>query len=185
MKKLITLVFLATAVATMMGLTGCNKMDMDDAGLAPGRGSDRNMGDTSYQQAFATARQVMGQYYSIESANVNTGLIKCKPKLTQAGNERLLGGSPSRQIATMEISQKSGAVVAQVLVLQQRQGSSARQQMGYSSERHNYTGRPGDQTPADLGAATTAKQNQAWENEKSLPNVEIKILDDLYKALHH
>lgn len=185
MKKLITLVFLATVVATLMGSFGCNKMSMDNAGLAPGRGSSRNMGDASYQQAFATARQVMGQYFSIESANPSTGLIKCKPKRTQAGNERLLGGSPSRQVATMEISQKIGTVVAQVLVLQQRQGASARQQMGYSSERYNYNGRPGDETPADLNAATTAKQNQAWENEKSLHNVEIKILDDLYNALHH
>ncbi len=182
MKKLMTVAILAMAVTAM---TGCNKINMDDAGLAPGRGTTRNLGDTSYQQAFAAARQVMGQYYSIESANVNTGMIKCRPKQTEAGRERLLGNSPSRQIATMEISDKGGVVVAQVLVLQQRQGSSARQQMGYSNEKYNYDGSPGGETPADTSAATTAQQNQAWETEKPLHDVEGKILEDLYKALHN
>lgn len=184
MKQFFVSVLIVTVVAAVVTLAGCAKMNMDDGGLAPGRGTTRSLGDTSYQQAFAAARQVMAQYYSIASANVNTGLISCKPKLTQAKHERLLGGSPSRQVATMEISQKNGAVVAQVLVLQQRQGAAARERMGYSSERYNYSGRPGDETPADLDAATTAKQNQAWETEKPLHHVEIKILDDLYKSLH-
>jgi len=181
MKRFALTIVLGTAMFAMMG---CAKLNLDQGALAPGRGSSRNMGDASYQQAFATARQVLAQYYTIASANPDTGVIKCKPKATAPSHERLIGGSPARQVATMEISQKNGAVVAQVLVLQQRQGSSARQQMGYSTERHNYSGKPGDQTPADLGAATTSQQNQAWENEKPLHNVEANILDDLFKALH-
>ncbi len=183
MKHFTTLVL--TAVAILIAVTGCAKMDINDGGLAPGRGSSRNLGDTSYQQAFASGRMIMAQYYSIDSANVNTGIIKGKPKLTKAGRERILGNSPSRQIATMEITQEGGTVLAQVLVMQQRQGASAMQRMGYSTAGRNYNGRPGDETPADLNAASTAKQKEAWENEKPLHSVEGKILEDLFKALHH
>ena len=170
--------------AVVLAVAGCGRMSLKDGAIAPGRGTSRNLGETSYQQAFATARQVMAQYYTIASANPNTGVIKCKPKATAPGRERLLGGSPARQVATMEISQKDGLVVARVLVLRQRQGSAVRQKMGYSAERYNYTGRPGEETPADLNAATTSQQNQAWETEKPLHDIESKILDDLFKALH-
>jgi hypothetical protein len=178
---LMTLVLLASA-----GLTGCEKLQelQMQEGLAPGRGTTRTMGgEHSYQEVFATARQVLSQYFSIQSADPATGIIKTRPKDVQAGNERLLGGSPARQVATMQITQESGQVVAQVLVMQQRQGSAPMQQMGYSQERTNYTGQPGMETPADGEAATTPEQNLAWENEKAVHSVEIKILDDLNKAL--
>ncbi|GAG11983.1 unnamed protein product, partial [marine sediment metagenome] len=173
-------VLLMTVVGFGVVLAGCGQLPLNE-GLAPGRGTIRGLGDTSYQEAFATGRMVMGQYFSIASADVNTGIIKSRPKKVDAGKERLLGSSPARQIATMQISQKDGQVVAQVLVMQQRQGSAIRRQMGYSTKPENYTGNPGDESPADIDAATTPKQNESWADEKARHGVESDILNDLYR----
>ena len=171
------------AVGLGMLLAGCGQLS-SNGGLSPGRGTIRGLGDTSYQEAFATGRLVMGQYFTVDSFDVNTGIIKSHPKKVDAGKERLLGSSPARQIATMQISQKDGQVVAQVLVLQQRQGSAIRRQAGYSTEQENYTGNPGEESPANIDAATTPKQNESWADEKARHGIEADILNDLYKRLH-
>ncbi|MCD4824451.1 MAG: hypothetical protein K8S55_07580 [Phycisphaerae bacterium] len=154
--------------------------------LSPGQGTTRGMGNVSYPQAFAAARQVMSQYYSIDptKTNVNDNMIVCRPKNTDASRERLLGSSPARQVARMHIFQKGGQIVARVLVMQQRQGSHARRRMTYSTDRTNYSGDPGSETPGDLDAATTSEQNVSWTNEKPLHDIESNILADLYKSLH-
>ncbi len=153
--------------------------------LAPGRGTSRSLGDVTYQQAFATAKIVLQQYFPIKEANPNTGIIVTLPQAVDAGNDRILGGSPARQSARMEITQKSGVPFAQVVVIQERQGSAPIREMGYATERRNYSGNPGDVSPADQGAATTPDQNEAWQIEKSsVPSVEGKILQDLFSKLH-
>ncbi|HDY64991.1 MAG TPA: hypothetical protein ENH84_02005 [Phycisphaerae bacterium] len=176
-------VFLMTVVGLGVVLVGCGQFPLNE-GLAPGRGTIRGLGDTSYQEAFATGRMVMSQFFSIASADVNTGIIKSRPKKVDAGKERLLGSSPARQIATMQISQKNGQVVAQVLVMQQRQGSAIRRQMGYSTEQENYTGNPGEESPANIDAAITPEQKESWADEKARHGIEADILNDLYKRLH-
>ncbi|NBB95901.1 MAG: hypothetical protein GVY16_09210 [Planctomycetes bacterium] len=154
-------------------------------GLAPGRGTTRALGDVSYGQAFATAKVVLAQYFPIEEADVNTGVITTRPRAVDAGNDRLLGGSPARQRARMEITRQNGVPFAQVAVTQERQGSAPIREMGYASERRNYSGNPGDVTPAEQGAATTPDQNEAWQIEKqSVPAVEGTILQDLFSKLH-
>ncbi len=186
MKK-VTLILTMAIVSTI--LVGCR--NADPLGLATnlsvGQGTTRGLGDVSYQQAFATARGVLSQYYSIDPAktSANSGIIACRPKRVDASKDRLLGNSPARQIAKMEISRDNGQVVAQLLVMQQRQGAAARERMGYAAERRssNYRGDPGNETPADLDAATTTEQNETWTNEKPLHDVEAQILDDLVKTL--
>ena len=173
--------FAAVGLGAVLG--GCSRLPSNE-GLAPGCGTSRGLGDTSYQEAFATGRQVMSQYFSIASSDANTGIIKSRPQRVDAGKERLLGRSPARQIATMQISQEDGQVIAQVLVMQQRQGSNVRRQMGYSMERENYSGNPGDESPANLDAATTAEQNESWADEKARHDIETDILSDFYKRLH-
>jgi hypothetical protein len=168
-------------IAALLSL-GCQSATR---GLAPGRGTTRNLGDVSYPQAFATAQVVMRQYFPIKEADVNTGVIVTHPKEVVAGNDRILGGSPARQWARMEITQDAGAPTAQVVVVQERQGSAPMRDMGYAAERTNYSGNPGDVSPADQGAATTPEQNEAWQIEKqSVPDIEGKILEDLFNKLH-
>lgn len=171
--------FLVTALLSV----GCQPVTR---GLAPGRGTTRALGDVTYPQAFATAKVVLQQYFPrIKEANVNTGVIVTEPQAVEAGNDRILGGSPARQWARMEISQKNGIPFAQVVVVQERQGSAPMREMGYSAERRNYSGNPGDVTPADQGAATTPDQNEAWQVEKaSVPSVEGNILQDLVDRLN-
>jgi hypothetical protein len=175
----------AAVVALAVVSVGCGGIEQ---GLAPGAGTSRAMGDVSYQQAFAAGRQVMGQYFPLDAAKTDAarGTIHSRPKTVQAGNERILGGTPARQLAEMRITQQSGVVSAQVLVRQQRQGSSVSRHMGYSRERDpaQYTGNPGDVSPAQLDAATTADQNENWQDEKPRHDIEAAILNDLYQALH-
>jgi len=171
----------------LVAILGCQKGNLLNEGLAPGQATSRNLGDTSYQQAYAAGREVLGQYFSIapDQSIAGAGVIKSRPKDgLDAGRDRLLGSSPARQIATLQIVQEGPCVVAQVQVMQQRQGAAAQQRMGYSQERHNYSGNPGNETPADLDAATTPQQNESWSNEKRRRDVEAQILDDLYRKLH-
>jgi hypothetical protein len=179
MKRIVLTAF----VAACLVLPACQKVDLTE-GLAPGQGTTRTLGEASYQQAFATSRMTLGQYFPIAEANPNTGIIKTRARAVDAGHDRILGGSPARQVATLKLTRENGLVIAQILVMQQRQGAAPRKAMGFSQERYNYTGNPGDETPADLDAATTGEQNQAWQNEKPRHDIEVQILDDLYKRLH-
>lgn len=186
MKSFGTITAGTVLAAFLAGAGGCNQMQ---SGLAPGAGTSRSLGDVSYEQAFAAGRQVMGQYFSVDPAetNVNTGMIHTRPRAVNAGNERLLGNSPARQVATMKISRSGGPVTAQVLVRQERQGGAPKSTMGYARERDPdyYSGNPGDISPADRNAATTPEQNEAWILDKpSVPDMESKILQDLLETLH-
>jgi hypothetical protein len=170
------------------GLIGCEELGLDNA-LSPGRGSTRTLGDVSYAHAYATGREVLAQYYPLDpvKTNVDTGTIQSRPKvLSGAGQDRLLSASAARHIATLRIFQENGLVSAQIVVEQQRQGSDARSQMGYSTERmsENYSGNPGELSPAEMEAATTLEQNQTWLHDKDRHDIEATILQDLYNALH-
>jgi hypothetical protein len=178
MKRTFVLMIVAATLA------GCSNMNQLETGLNPDRGTSRNLGDVSYPQAFAAARETLAQYFSIRSADPAAGIIRTRPREVDPGRERLLGGSPARQIATLQLTRENEQVIAQVVVQQQRQGSAPTRQMGYSVERYNYSGNPGDETPASTEAATTAEQNEAWTNEKLRHDVESTILNDLYKKMH-
>jgi hypothetical protein len=167
--------------------TGCQRGDMLNEGLSPSQATSRMMGDTSYQQAYAAGQEVLAQYYSIDpdKSSAGSGVVKSRPKdILDAGRNRLLGNSPARQIATLQIVQEGPAVTALVQVMQQRLGSAPERQMGYSQERRNYNMNPGDVGPGDVEAATTPQQNEMWTNEKRRRDLEGQILDDLYKRLH-
>jgi hypothetical protein len=161
---------------------GCSGFDDMSQGLTPGRGSTRILGKVDYQQSFAVARQVLGQHFNIEQADPQTGVIRCRPKKVAAANERILGGFPARQIATMQISVENGLTSAQLVIEQQRQGAESYKQMGYAED--NYSLDPSNSTPAQRDAATTPVQNQAWKTEKTLPVLERQILNELYKRMH-
>jgi len=156
------------------------------AGLAAGcnlpkPGTSRVLGDVSYASAFATAREVMSQHFSISTADAEAGVIEARPKLVEAPAERLLGSSPARQVASLQLRRENGLIVAHASVALQREGSSV----------HRVSARPGEnyddvpnRTPAEDVAATTPRQNEIWRTERQDRALERRILDQIYKALH-
>lgn len=173
---------LLASIAAML-IAGCQNMNQMNEGLATNRGTSRIYADSSREQVFTTSRRVLSQYYSVLSADPSTGIIKARPKKIAADKDRLLGNSPARQLATIQVQSEDGGVIVQTLVIQQRQGTNIIKTVGYSQERYNYSGEPGKVTPADEGAATTPQQNETWEFEKELKDVERRILDDIGREL--
>lgn len=160
-------------IAVLTGLlAGCN---------LPTPGRTRVLGNVPYASAFATARETMAQYFSIESADPDTGQIVSRPKPVKARAERLLGGSPARHVATMHIRRKDGVILAQLSVALQREGSTLLRASGRPEE--NYDAVPND-TPADETAAVTPAQAEAWRTDSYDHALERRILNDVYMALH-
>ncbi|HUT01612.1 MAG TPA: hypothetical protein VM031_04100 [Phycisphaerae bacterium] len=150
---------------------GCNQ---------PTPGSSMPLGQVDYTSAFASARETMAQYFSVESANPVTGEITSRPKAVEAGNERLLGGSPARQVASMRLQQEGKQVVAYATVALQRQGSAALRQIRPGAD--DYDSVP-NQTPAEVEGATTIEQNESWRTQGYAHDVERKMLADLRRAV--
>jgi len=150
-------------------------------GCAQDLGRSRVLGEVGYGTAFATARDVMAQYYSIESSDASTGEILGRPKRVQMRGERLLGGSPARQVARLHLRRDGKQVVAHLAIAVQRQGSAVYRQ--YSSIDETYSSVP-NQTPAEADAATTPEQNEAWRTVKHDRALEQKILGQIHRALH-
>jgi len=144
-------------------------------------GSSQSLGTVAYPQAFAAARDTMSQYFSIESSDAATGIIKARPKSIDAPRERLLGKSPARQIATMRIWPRGKEILADMTVAVQRRGDSVYRSMPAPDE--NYEGVP-NKPPSAREAATTIEQNESWRTEKYDHATEHKILQDLYLLLN-
>lgn len=160
---------LLVVVAGLPILAGCAGTEI---------GSERSLGAVTYAQAFDAARAVMGQYYSVASADPETGVIRSVPKPLAAG---VLSGGPGRQVATVRVRPTDGTVVASATVTIQRQTSAAARQMGWPAGV--YDGPP-NQTPAELEAATTADQNESWISQRRDRGLEEQLLADIHKALY-
>ena len=144
-------------------------------------GTTRALGDVNPDVAFATARQVLGQYFPIDDANPRTQVITTRPRPVDAGWDRPLGGYPARQLATLRIVREDGAVAAHLAVEEQRQRSQMHRSVQQLGE--NYDSVP-DQTPAEQEAATTIEQNEAWETHRYDHTLEARILSEIYRVLH-
>jgi hypothetical protein len=160
----------ALAAAAMTG--GCN---------VASPGSTRLLGEVEYPQALASANDTMSQYFSIESSDPATGIIKARPKAVEAPPDRLLGRSPARQVATMRIWQRGKEILADMTVALERQADPVLRSMPQPDE--NYEGVP-NLPPSQREAATTTVQNESWRIEKYDHATEEKILKDLYLSLH-
>ncbi|MCH8211356.1 MAG: hypothetical protein IIB99_08280 [Planctomycetes bacterium] len=145
----------------------------------PGR--TRHLGAVSYGDAFSAATEVLSQYYVIAETNPDTGQVKCRPKAVDPPPERILGRSPARHQTTLRLRRDGTSVYAQVSVAIQRQTRTVRRQM--PSPGDNYDEVP-NKTPSLDEAATTVQQNDTWVTQAYAHDVEIRILDDIYKALH-
>ena len=166
--------WLIVGVLAILVLSGCNIRTP---------GMTQLMGEIRYETAFATGREVFSQYFSVdpEGTDPATGVIKARPKPIEAGNSRLLGGSPARQIATLRIRRDGKNILAHVVVETQRQGAEIYRHMGTGEE--NYDSVP-NKPPSELDAATTPEQNEAWRTQGYDHDMERKILEDLYLALN-
>ena len=144
-------------------------------------GTTRLLGEVEPDLAFATAREVMGQYCILDVADPDTQVIRSRPQPADAGNDRLLGGYPARQVATLHLRRDDKRVLAHLSIALQRQ--RAQMHRGLRQVGDNYDGVP-NRTPAYDEAATTIEQNEAWETQRYDHAMEAKILNDLYRALH-
>ena len=137
------------------------------------------LGEVDYAEAFRAGRGVLGQYFSIASADAESGKIISRPKAVDAAHDRLLGSSPARKKATMRIRQKGNMVFADVRVYIQRQDVEAFRQMQPITVDTDVPNR----TPAEEAAAVSAEQNQAWQNTGRDHQLEQAILADLARAI--
>lgn len=144
-------------------------------------GSTRALGAVPYERAFAAAVTTMSQHFAIEDSDANAGTIRAQPKLVQAEPDRLLGGYPARQVATLYLRREDGQVVARLSVALQRQRAGMHRWMRMVED--NYDTVP-NETPAQKEAATTVQQNQSWETQKYAHDIERQILEELYATLH-
>ncbi|MBI5724461.1 MAG: hypothetical protein HZA50_10920 [Planctomycetes bacterium] len=147
-------------------------------------GTSRDLSTNDRANAYVVCRDVLTQYFSVETDDPQAGIMKSRPKdIVAAKGERLLGNSPARQIATLSLRKEGGSIVAYVCIETQRQGSDPNRQMGYaSSVSDNYSGVP-NQTPAQSDAATTAEQNESWRTVDYDHVQENKILNEISKAV--
>lgn len=162
----------AALLVTAGLLAGCST-------AAPG--TTRALGDVSPDVAFATARQVLGQYFPIDDANPRTQVITTRPRPVDAGWDRPLGGYPARQVAILRIVEENGSVAASLAVTEQRQRAQMHRSVQQVGE--NYDSVP-NQTPAEQEAATTLEQNESWETHRYDHALEARILSELYRVLH-
>jgi hypothetical protein len=159
------------AAAGCLGLVGCEV-------AAPG--TTRALGSVDYSQALAKARTVMSQYFSVESADPDSGMIVARPRNLGDEPARVLGAASARQVATMQVQKRGDQVVARACVAVQSLGTDVFRTLPRTGD--NYSTVP-DETPAQKEAATTAEQNQSWRTERYDHQTERKMLDDLAAAL--
>ncbi len=156
-------------VAIVAGIVGCQGPQF----------SSEPLGEVDYAEAFRAGRTVLGQYFSIASADAESGKIVSRPKAVDAARDRLLGTTPARKVAQMRIRQKGEMVFADVQVYIERQDVDAIRQMQPLTVDNDVPNR----TPADEAAAVTAEQDQRWQRTGRDHQLEQKILADLFRAL--
>ena len=164
--------FILAGVVVSTALAGCKTQ-------APS-GTRLSLGDVSYDEALAVAREVMRKHFQVAPGQSGDTEIVALPKPVDARAQRMLGGkSPVRQLATLRLQESQGNVVASATVLLQRQGSASFEQFGASG---NYSTVNND-TPSQSTAATTPEQNEAWETRGRDAVLERTILRELYDAI--
>ena len=143
---------LAVMAALCIGVSGC-------APELPG--TQLSLGPVSYDKAFAAARDVMAQYFTtLDEVDREAGVIRSRPVFIEAGGFSISGSPPARRLANLTLRPDGPYVVARLTVAIQRQGSEAFRT--FRARQEDYSGM-GRQTPADLEAATTRRQNELWE----------------------
>jgi len=145
------------------------------------QGTTLSLGAVDYDEAFTAARSVMSQHFSVASADREAGLIESSPQRIDAQREGIFRTLAARQMAKMSLRRQGREVLANLTVEVQRQGSAVHEQLQMSSS--GYDSVP-HRTPAEIDAATTAEQNEAWQTEKYDHTLEYTVLRQLHDTLH-
>lgn len=143
-------------------------------------GTAYNLGPGKYDETFLVATDTMAQFYSIQKADFETGIIAARPVPLDPEPDSLLSVAPVRQLASMQIRREKGELVAYLSVAIQQEQSDIHRQIVEAIE--NYDGVP-NKSPADRAAATTDAQNKTWVTQRYDRTTEAKILAVLQKAL--
>jgi len=138
------------------------------------------LGPVAYDKAFSTAQEVVAQYFPVDSADAESGVILSRPVYAEPSRLGATGSAPDRQFAEMTLRADGRYVVATLSVAVQREGSAAYRT--FRGRQENYSGMP-NQTPADLEGATTPRQNDVWETYRYNRMLERTILRDLDRLL--
>ena len=165
---------LAAAVAMVaLAAAGCQQ-------ASPG--TTRMLGEVDYATAFAAARDVLAQNdFAIDSANPDTGVIRARPRLVEAGGQRLFSDPQTRQVATMRLRREDDEIAAELAIAQQQQDAEAFRQMVGPAESYDTVP---NRTPAEVEGPATPDQTQIWRTESYRHDIESRILNELYLALH-
>ncbi len=156
-------------VITVAGAVGCQGPQF----------SSEPLGEVDYAEAFRAGKRVMAQYFSIASADAESGKIVSRPKAVDAARDRLLGSTPARKIAQIHIRQKGEMVFADVRVYIQRQDVEAFRQMQPITVDNDVPNR----TPAEEATVDTAEQDQTWPTTGRDHQLEQTIIADLLRTL--
>lgn len=161
------------AAASAILLAGCG-------GARPG--TSRPLGEVSYELAFSSARDVVAQYFPVERADAEKGVIRSRPRPVEATPEGLLGGAdPARKVATLHLGRENGQIIAHLAIAEQRQRAEEYRQM--SAPAQNYDSVP-NKSPAEMGAETVGPQREVWRTQRYDKALERRILAELYRELH-
>jgi hypothetical protein len=167
------------ALAAALTLAGCQ----DGGGIGIGGEDYRSQTYPSADRplVFETARTVLGMYFSIASADPDTGKIVSRPLQVEASRDRLLGSTPTQKIATMRIYRTSdGQTAVDLRIIVQKQDAMAFAAMQPITEGNEVP----NQTPAQTGAAQTPEQRQSWQDVGRDYTMEQTILADLGQKLN-
>jgi hypothetical protein len=161
----------ATAAALL--LAGCQDAGEDFR--------TQTFGSADKPLVFDAARNVLGMYFSIASADPDTGKIVSRPLLIEASRDRQLGSTPTRKLATLLVYRASdGQTAVDLRIMVQKQDAAAFAAMQPITENNELP----NQTPAQTGAAETPEQRQAWQDVGRDYTTEQTILNDLAQRLN-
>ena len=154
-------------------LAGCSE---------PLPGTTRYLGVVDYDRALLEARQtLLANDFSIESVDERRGVVQARPKVVADQPDRALGQSPARLVAQLRVTREDGQVVGFASVAQQHQQQAVL--AASPTPLENYDSVP-NQTPAEMEAATTPQQNEAWMTRRYDRDLERALLADLFARLN-
>lgn len=157
---------LISGVMLLLANIGCNMQPP---------GTSRSLGAVPMDKAFVVSRTVLSQYFAIASEEPAAGLLLSRPEEMMDKNDRLLGGTPARNLARLQLRKQGSEVVAYVEIRHERQMIASRQ-LGTG---HTYSGVPND-PPVD---ETQTAKNTSWNLVRHEHERENAILNDIVNAL--
>jgi hypothetical protein len=130
--------------------------------------------------AFAASREVLSQYFSIDSADPATGQIVSRPRPLRNAPDTRISATPARELAVLRLRSEPQGIIADIRVAIQRSDAVGARLPGGTLEPRDVP----NQTPAEEDAPLTSEQLQAWRTTGYDHQLEQRILRDLYNRLH-